>query len=669
MRPSSLASKSSAGNPRLPKLLIVAAVVLPVVLAAWLVWAGQNFFAGHIAAEARTAQLSQRASRILHLDEVLTTSARLAAATGDKAWIDRYRQFEPELDRIIQEVKILAPTIAGLHGASATDQANDALVQMEHQSFDLVLQGKKGDAWTLLTSPEYEHQKQIYAAGMKALVREAEAKQEDDTRIGQLNLKFFLIGQGLLVALFLVLWSVALWVAVAAWRRKAGQLSSMAEQLQLSEERLRVTLGSIGDGLIAVDTRQRVTQMNRVSEQLTGWTLEEARGRPVQEVLKIINEQTRAPAEDPIEKVLRTGKVQGLADHTLLVARDGAEHPIADSAAPIYGDDCVIHGVVLVFRDVTKERLQEQELARERENLKAIFESSPVGMMLMDADMTITPVNDVAAKLAGKSAAEMINVQPGAALSCLHAADVPAGCGHGPACPSCPIRAVLAGVLESGLAAHGREVQPVLGTSETQSRPWLEINAAPVTIGGQRHVIASIVNITAQKLHEEQLAHLATHDPLTGLPNRRLFEEALRRALARANRGVPSVLLLFDVDHFKAVNDALGHAGGDEVLVQVTRVAQKQLRTEDILARLGGDEFAVLLEGVDLAPALVAAERMRAAASSGLAAPDGPAAHPTLSIGLTRISAGTSVEDLFKRADAACYKAKELGRNRIECLD
>jgi hypothetical protein len=105
----------------------------------WLAWAGYDFYTEHVAGEVRAARLSQAAARILHLDEVLTMSARMAAATGDKAWIDRYRQFEPELDRMIQETKSLVPTVRGLQSASATDQANAALVRMESRSFELVL--------------------------------------------------------------------------------------------------------------------------------------------------------------------------------------------------------------------------------------------------------------------------------------------------------------------------------------------------------------------------------------------------------------------------------------------------------------------------------------------------------------------------------------------------
>ncbi len=127
---------------------------------------------------------------------------------------------------------------------------------------------------------------------------------------------------------------------------------------RLDEERqwLRVTLASIGDGLIATDTQGRINFLNEVAETLTGWSQAEATGRPMAEVFQIINEETREPVEPPVGKVLREGRIVGLANHTILIARDGTETAIEDSAAPIRAADGTIIGVVMVFRDATEER-------------------------------------------------------------------------------------------------------------------------------------------------------------------------------------------------------------------------------------------------------------------------------------------------------------------------
>ena len=141
--------------------------------------------------------------------------------------------------------------------------------------------------------------------------------------------------------------------------RKRAELALGAER-----ERLLVTLRSIGDGVISTDIEGRITLMNRVSEELTGWPAAEARGRPLDEVFRIINERTRTPCESPVSKVLRTGRVVGLANHTALIARDGTERLIADSGAPIRDPRSVVIGVVLVFRDVTEQTRAEEELQR-----------------------------------------------------------------------------------------------------------------------------------------------------------------------------------------------------------------------------------------------------------------------------------------------------------------
>lgn len=144
-------------------------------------------------------------------------------------------------------------------------------------------------------------------------------------------------------------------------------------QADLRERRdfLQVTLGSIGDGVITASPDGRVVYLNGVAEKLTGWTIVDAAGRPLEEIFKIINESSRLPVEDPVSKVLREGKVVGLANHTILLSRDGREIPIDDSAAPIIHNGS-IHGVVLVFSDVSVRKQAERAL-REREMMQGVI--------------------------------------------------------------------------------------------------------------------------------------------------------------------------------------------------------------------------------------------------------------------------------------------------------
>ena len=135
-----------------------------------------------------------------------------------------------------------------------------------------------------------------------------------------------------------------------------------AEALRERERRLAVTLRSIGDGVIVTDTQGLVVALNPVAESLTGWTQAEASGRRLSEVFHIINMDTRAEVENPVDKVLREGRVVGLANHTLLVSRDGRELPIDDSGAPIIDEEAGLIGVVLVFRDVIEKTRADEAL-------------------------------------------------------------------------------------------------------------------------------------------------------------------------------------------------------------------------------------------------------------------------------------------------------------------
>jgi PAS domain S-box-containing protein len=154
------------------------------------------------------------------------------------------------------------------------------------------------------------------------------------------------------------------------------QLQQANVTLQVNEEKLAVTLNSIGDGVIATDAEGRVTLLNPLAEQLTGWTQAEAIGRPVDEIFRIINEETRQPAINPVKETLAHGTIHILANHTVLIARAGSECSIADSCAPIRDRDGQVVGAVMVFRDVTERKDIENGLEKTRKELEVIKESA-----------------------------------------------------------------------------------------------------------------------------------------------------------------------------------------------------------------------------------------------------------------------------------------------------
>ena len=170
------------------------------------------------------------------------------------------------------------------------------------------------------------------------------------------------------------------------------------------QERFRVTLTSIGDAVISADTQGRITFMNAVAERLTGWKSDDAVGRPLQQVFRIISEANREPVESPVDKVLREGVVVGLANHTVLVAQDGTEHPIDDSAAPIRATGGELLGVVLVFRDVTERRRAELAALR----LAAIVEGSDDAIIGKDLAGNVTNWNPAAERIFGYDAEEIL---------------------------------------------------------------------------------------------------------------------------------------------------------------------------------------------------------------------------------------------------------------------
>jgi PAS domain S-box-containing protein len=152
-----------------------------------------------------------------------------------------------------------------------------------------------------------------------------------------------------------------------------SELVAARSELTREKELLATTLASIGDGVIVTDPHGQVTFLNSEAEHLTGWTNAEAKGRNLRDIFVIVNEETRQAVENPVDKVLRLGSVVGLANHTVLIAKDGREIPIDDSGAPIRTTEGVLFGVVLVFRDFTEHKkatmaLEQAKLEAEKAN-------------------------------------------------------------------------------------------------------------------------------------------------------------------------------------------------------------------------------------------------------------------------------------------------------------
>ncbi len=188
-----------------------------------------------------------------------------------------------------------------------------------------------------------------------------------------------------------------------------NQLQQANRTLRESEGKLAVTLDSIGDAVIATDTQARVTLLNPVAEKLTGWTQAQANGRPVDEIFRIINKETRHPTTIPVLETLMQGTIQGLANHTVLIAKDGSECDIADSCAPIRDRDGQVVGAVLVFRDVTGEYAAQQALRDSAALVQTILSTVADGIITLHAyNGAVETVNPAAEHMFGYTAEELV---------------------------------------------------------------------------------------------------------------------------------------------------------------------------------------------------------------------------------------------------------------------
>ena len=328
-------------------------------------------------------------------------------------------------------------------------------------------------------------------------------------------------------------------------------------------------------------------------------------------------------------------------------ARDGHVHAHAHAHGP--------WTLRITITDVTERRQHESEL-----RLAATAFESQEGMMITDARGVIERVNKAFTQITGYSASEAIGQTAHLLQSGRHNAAFYAG-------------------LWDGLKRTGAwqgEVWNRRKSGELYAE-WLTITAVQDSDATVTRYVGTMLDISQRKAREEEIAQLAFYDPLTGLPNRRLMKDRLHQAMALSARAHREGALIFiDLDHFKDINDTLGHDQGDLLLQQVAQRLSACVREGDTVARLGGDEFVVMLNA-DLRDAPeAAASQARSAAEKILVALSQPYAiagadhHSSASIGVALFSGHRdTVDELLKRADLAMYQAKSAGRNTLRFFD
>ncbi len=342
--------------------ILLGSVLTMTVLAACLVW------------QVTVAQTARR--WLSHSDRVTTsldllqkliddqeTSLRGYQLTGDPQMLDPFKAANNRIE----------PLFGSLHQAIADNPKQSAgltLMQERYERWLAFAQKMLTENPAGLRDPQLNEQgkilmDQVRAAAFELQSREAALRRQrydDAQREERRTLRFISLGgplAGLLLGLFMVM---RLRAVSRAYSRSAIELEHRAHELHTGREWLQTTLESIGDAVIACDSEGNVDFLNAVAQKLTGWTATEAKGKPLTTVFHIVNEETRAVCENPVDKVRRLNTVVGLANHTVLISKDGREYVIDDSASPIRGDDDRMLGVVLVFRDVTELRRTEAAL-------------------------------------------------------------------------------------------------------------------------------------------------------------------------------------------------------------------------------------------------------------------------------------------------------------------
>ncbi|MGA7801231.1 MAG: EAL domain-containing protein [Gammaproteobacteria bacterium] len=413
-------------------------------------------------------------------------------------------------------------------------------------------------------------------------------------------------------------------------------LSRLFRRLGDQESQMRAVVDTAAEGIVVVDEQGRIDTFNAAAEQLFGYLAHEIRGRSLSRLLPRLVAEGEAP---PVS----TGEQELSGLH-----RNGRPIPVSVRVSAMHISGQPMYTCLVA--DITKRKSAESQLMDAQARYRDLVETAHDLVWSVDPEGHWVYLNGACRGIYGYEPDDMVG---------RHIHEFCA-----------PQQADSDGAAFSDvLAGNELVLHETVHLDRQGSRHHLSFNAKAHRDeqGNIIHISGTARDITEQKAFQQQLAYQAEHDSLTGLFNRHYFQQELGRTVARTARSDSGCALCYiDLDQFKYINDTLGHAAGDQLLVEISELLDAHVREGDLLARFGGDEFTLLLYNVDSANALRAAEHFRVLFDNYKFFYDGKTFNITCSIGAALIDGNaSSADEVLSHADLACNMAKAQGRNRI----
>jgi PAS domain S-box-containing protein len=390
-----------AGKGVRPRIITGAFVITAAVLVASTLltyWFGNRVLEAH-ARETQRREVISQLDRLMSTLKDAETSQRGFVISGDESYL---RPYEEALALLPQTIAKLRET----QTLNAEDLATiSRLIDQKLTELRQTIEVRRGGGLEAAAAIVRNNAGQQIMDELRANIGRLQAREtvalQSDARLSDETTRrrtWVFALTGLINVLFLWWAYQRINTAIKERDKALTDARSRGRELQQQKDLLSVTLASIGDCVMVTDNVGRINFMNPVAEQVTGWTLEEARGRPTAEVFRILNEQSREPVDNPVEKVMKHGVIVGLANHTLLIRKDGSEVPIDDSGAPIRDPEGAMRGVVLVFRDFSEHREADRELRQAKEEAETANKAKDQFLAMLSHELR-TPLTPVLATL------------------------------------------------------------------------------------------------------------------------------------------------------------------------------------------------------------------------------------------------------------------------------